>query len=89
MIAQVNQSFQTCQFTTDCRRWEVEVAFWCPLESFPTELAEQLEVEWSHEMVVFRQYVEGITLRASLFSIPGLMAHIAHEVAELYQLDSM
>jgi 8-oxo-dGTP pyrophosphatase MutT (NUDIX family) len=67
---------------------EVEAAFWCPLAFFATEPAEQFEVEWSQEMFVFRKYVYKESSCGRVFSITGLTAHIAHEVAELYQRDS-
>jgi coenzyme A diphosphatase NUDT7 len=68
---------------------EVEAAFWCPLEFFATEPAEQFEVEWSQEMFVFRKYLYKESPCGRVFSITGLTAHIAHEVAEFYQVDSM
>ena len=50
---------------------EVEAAFWCPLELFATEPAEQFDVEWSQDMFAFREYVYGVPLRASPFRLPA------------------
>ena len=85
MIAQVNA---VKLVNLQLSEMEVEAAFWCPLEFFATEPAEQFEVEWSQEMFVFRKYVYKESPCGRVFSITGLTAHIAHEVAELYRLDS-
>lgn len=67
---------------------EVEAAFWCPLDFFVTEPAEQVEMKWSQEMFIFRKYIYKESPCGRVFSITGLTAHIAHEVAKLYQVSS-
>jgi 8-oxo-dGTP pyrophosphatase MutT (NUDIX family) len=63
---------------------EVEAAFWCPLAFFSTEPVEQMDMEWSQELFVFRKYIYTESPCGRVFSITGLTAHIAHEIAQVY-----
>jgi 8-oxo-dGTP pyrophosphatase MutT (NUDIX family) len=73
-------------------RSEVQAAFWVPLEYFfgdkATTPVEQYDIAWSGETFVFRNYAyrepdhdHDNDNEGRAFSITGLTAHIAHEVA--------
>ena len=62
---------------------EVETAFHVPLDFFLTEPESMYEVQWSGEMFYMRTYVYHDKQHEQYFSITGLTAHIAHQVATI------
>ena len=67
---------------------EVESAFFCPLDYFIRQPpVERLEVDWSGETFIFRQYDYWDDAQDETYKITGLTAHIAHQLASLLYSD--
>ena len=62
---------------------EVESAFWCPLSFFLAKPAEEYPIEWSGSVFQMRRYTYLYPETGVTYSITGLTAHWAHEVATL------
>jgi hypothetical protein len=61
---------------------EVDVAFWVPLEYFSKAApVEQYDISWSGETFVFRRYNYSNSNNNQEYSVTGLTAHFAHQVA--------